>query len=551
MKVQTRKCSEGKPHCHFDRSVPKGREVEKSIIKPTCPDQGRGIFRLACLGEGLRRSRAFGSLEMTSSTLFCRAIRKLLIAGVFGLCLAGLAKADLSAIRVADLTGQIDSIIRHASQQKVHFSIHIVKADSGATVYSHNGKEAMIPASNMKIITTAAALKFLGPDYVYKTKVGLCDNTLVVIGCGDPLLGDKVTDAKYGREYGWIFKDIAEALKRNGVKTIDNIIVDTGVFDDQRVHPHWPKEELNRWYACEVSALNFNCNCVQIGVKNTAGKIAISTEPQTGFVEILNEVIPTSDGSSIAGAYRNQTPNRITIRGKCKDSVEPFPVAIERPAAFFGFLLAENLAAAEITVKGNLIEKTTVNYDNFRLLAEYSTPMADCLARCNKDSLGLAAEALLKTIAANNNPDGKNGSWKEGQELIRQYLLDLGIDASQFYIDDASGLSSQNELSAYTITKVLLSIYNSGNWKLYKDSFAVGGIDGTIGKFFTEENYKGKIFGKTGYIEGVKSFSGVCTTGEGDYLFSILANNANGQTREAINNITKAIIDNADSNDVD
>jgi D-alanyl-D-alanine carboxypeptidase/D-alanyl-D-alanine-endopeptidase (penicillin-binding protein 4) len=469
--------------------------------------------------------------------------KRILTAAVFILCLVGLAKADLSAIRVADLAEKVDSIVSRSSQQKVHFSIHIVKADSGVAVYSHNEREPMIPASNMKIITTAAALKFLGPDYVYKTKVGLCDNTLVVIGSGDPLLGDKVTDAKYGREYGWIFKEIAEVLKRSGVKTINNIIVDTGVFDDQRVHPHWPKEDLNRWYACEVSALNFNCNCVQIGVKNTTGKVTISVEPQTDFVKLVNEVVPISEGIGLAGAYRNREPNKLVIRGKCRDSIEPFPVAIERPATFFGFLLAENLTGVGISVKGNLIEKTTGTYSNFRPLVEFCTSLTDCLARCNKDSLGLAAEALLKTIAANNNPDKKNGSWNKGQQLIGQYLLDLGIDASQFYIDDASGLSTQNELSAYAITKVLLSIYNSENWKLYKDSFAVGGIDGTIGKFFTEQKYKGKIFGKTGYIGGVKSFSGVCDTIDADYIFSILANSANGQTREAINNIAKAIYD--------
>jgi D-alanyl-D-alanine carboxypeptidase/D-alanyl-D-alanine-endopeptidase (penicillin-binding protein 4) len=478
---------------------------------------------------------------MTIIKIVCKIkIRKLLITAVFILCLVGLAKADLEE--------QVDSIVSRSSQQKVHFSIHIVKADSGATVYSHNEREPMIPASNMKIITTAAALKYLGPDYVYKTKVGLCDNTLVVIGSGDPLLSDKVTDAKYGREYGWIFKEIAEAVKRSGVKTINNIIVDTGAFDDQRVHPHWPKEDLNRWYACEVSALNFNCNCVQIGVKNTAGKVTISVEPQTDFVKLVNEVVPISDGVGTIGAYRNREPNRLIIRGKCKDSVEPFPVAIERPATFFGFLLAENLTGAGISVKGNVIEKTTGTYSNFRPLAEFCTPIADCLARCNKDSLGFAAEALLKTIAANNNPDKKNGSWNRGQQLIGQYLLSLGINASQFYIDDGSGLSTQNELSAYAITKVLLSIYNSENWKLYKDSLAAGGVDGTIGKFFSEQKYKGKIFGKTGYIESVKSFSGVCDTAEGDYIFSILANNANGQTREAINNTAKAIIDVSESN---
>jgi len=528
MKVSIRKRSveNGSPTCwgHFERAVGESRNLLLN----------RFLHFVPVLSA---KAETGTSVEMTVG-LFYGVIKKLLFAAVLGFCLVGLAKADL--------TGQIDSIISRSSQQKVHFSVHIIKADSGATVYSHNEREPMIPASNMKIITTAAALKYLGPGYVYKTKVGLSDNTLVVIGSGDPLLGDRVTDAKYGREYGWIFKDIAEALKRSGVKTISNIIVDTGAFDDQRVHPNWPKEDLNRWYACEVSALNFNCNCVQISAKNIAGKAVISIEPQTDFVKLVNEVVLISDGISTIGAYRNRQPNRLIVRGKCKDQVEPFPVAIERPATFFGFLLAENLAGAGINVKGNLIEKTTGNYGNFRLLAEFSTPIADCLARCNKDSLGLAAEALLKTIAANTNPERKNGSWKMGQELVRRYLLDLDIDASQFYIDDGSGLSRQNELSAHAIAKVLLNIYNSKNWKLYKDSLAVGGIDGTIGKFFTEQNYKGKIFGKTGYIEGVKSFSGVCSTIDADYIFSILTNNANGQTREAINDIAKAIYDSAE-----
>ncbi|MBA7611533.1 D-alanyl-D-alanine carboxypeptidase [subsurface metagenome] len=461
-------------------------------------------------------------------------MKKLLFASVFTLCLGSFAKADLAK--------RIDGIVSQSSQQKVQFSIHIVKADSGSMVYSHNARELMIPASNMKIIVTAAALKYLGPDYEYKTKVGLWGDTLVVIGSGDPLLGDEETDAKYGRERGWIFKDIAAVLKRNGIETIEDIIVDSSVFDDQRVHPSWPNEELNRWYACEVSGLNFNDNCIAITVEKNRGKVAIFIEPQTSFIKLINKVVPISKGSSAVGAYRNREPNKLTVRGKCKDKAGPFDVAIERPAAFFGFLLAENLAKEGINTKGQLIEKTLDDYSNFRLLAEYTTPIADCLARCNKSSLGLAAEALLKTIAATNNPDGKNGSWDRGRELIREYLLALGIDKSQFYIDDASGLSRQNELSAYAITTVLLNTYRSGNWQLYRDSLAVGGVDGTIARYFKEQKYKGKILGKTGYISGVKSFSGLCSTEEGDYIFSILANKANDKTRKAINDIAKAII---------
>ena len=180
-----------------------------------------------------------------------------------------------------------------------------------------------------------------------------------------------------------------------------------------------------------------------------------------------------------------------------------------------------------------------------KLLSQYSTLLTDCLARCNKNSLGLAAESLLKTIAANSNPDGKHGSWDRGRGLVSEFLLELGIGESQFYIDDASGLSRKNELSSYAITKVLLDVYHSDNWNIYKDSLAVGGEDGTIAKYFKEQKYKGKIIGKTGYINSVKSFSGVCSTEQGEYIFSILTNNTNGTTRGVINDIAEAIVDDA------
>jgi D-alanyl-D-alanine carboxypeptidase/D-alanyl-D-alanine-endopeptidase (penicillin-binding protein 4) len=470
-------------------------------------------------------------------------IKKLLILAGFALCLSSFARADLA--------GQIDGIIRESIQKRVHFSIHIIEAGSGRTVYEHDARELMIPASNMKIITSAAALNYLGPDYVYKTKVGLSGNALVVIGSGDPLFGDEKNDAKYGREPGWIFDEIANALKSKGIGTIEGIIVDSSVFDNEPVHPSWPAEDLNRWYACEVSGLNFNDNCIKISAKNIDGKVAVFIEPQTSFVSLINKVTPISSGSGAVGTYRNSYPNRLTVFGKCKDEVGPFDVAIERPAAYFGFLLYENLAEANIDAKGELVEKTMEEGSSFVPLIEFSTPLTDCLARCNKNSLGLAAEAMLKTIAAMSNPDKKNGSWEKGRELISKYLLGLGIDKSQFYIDDGSGLSRQNELTAYAITEVLSDVYKNRNWHLYRDSLAVGGVDGTIEGYFKEEKYKGKILGKTGYINSVKSFSGLCVTGQGDYIFSILANNTNGQTRTVINNIAQAIIDEVESQIVD
>jgi D-alanyl-D-alanine carboxypeptidase/D-alanyl-D-alanine-endopeptidase (penicillin-binding protein 4) len=477
-------------------------------------------------------------------------IRKLLAAAVFSIslilvkcCVAVPATAKQNE---AGLTERIDGIINQSSQKDVQYAIVIAKADSGEVVYSHNAKEAMVPASNMKVIVTAAALKYLGPDYEFKTKVGLCGDTLVVTGSGDPLLGDKVTDAKYLREPGWIFKDITAALKQNNKTIIKDIIVDSSIFDKERVHPNWSKKELNRWYACEVSGLNFNDNCIAVTVKNIGGKVTVDIEPETSFIKITNEVVPITEGKSAksaVGAYRSQEPNKISIKGKCEKQEGPFDVAIENPAEFFGFLLQENLAGAGIKVDGQILEKQEPGDCNFKGLTEYRTTITDCLARCNKNSLGLAAEALLKTIAAKAAPDGKNGSWAKGRELISGYMLELGIEKEEFYIDDGSGLSRENKISANAITKVLLDVYKGKNWEVYRNSLATGGVEGTIGKYFKEEKYKGKVFGKTGYIAGVTSFSGICSGKGGEYIFSILANKTKGGTREAINDIAKAIID--------
>ncbi|MHC4737560.1 MAG: D-alanyl-D-alanine carboxypeptidase [Planctomycetota bacterium] len=185
--------------------------------------------------------------------------KKILAAFVLGICLVNPAGADLAE--------RINACLSQSLKKKVRFSIHIVKADSDKTVYRHNSYTALVPASNMKIIITAASLKYLGPNFEYKTRVGRSGDTLIIIGSGDPLLGDKVTDAKYSREKNWIFEDIATLLKRNGVTHINDIIVDTSIFDDERVHPGWPVEQLNFWYACEVSGLNFNDNCIDVTTK--------------------------------------------------------------------------------------------------------------------------------------------------------------------------------------------------------------------------------------------------------------------------------------------
>ncbi len=465
-------------------------------------------------------------------------VKKLLVVCLLSAFLCGQATAGL-AERIAKIVGKA---------KPREYAVHVVEPESGTVVYDHNADAPMMPASNMKLITTAAALKYLGPLFEYETRIMLCDDALVVVGSGDPLLGDRITDTRYGRPNGWIFANIVATLKDRGIEEINDIVIDTTVFDDERVHPNWPESDLNRWYACEVCGLNYNDNCIQVTVDNNDGEIGISTEPETLFVEIINEVKAVSSGQSAVGAYRNRRPNRITIRGKCRDRQGPFDVAIEKPAALFGFLLAERLAQAEIAVRGQLVEGAFNSDGPYTEIAEYTTPLVDCLHRANKDSLGLAAEALLKTIAARANPDNKYGGWERGRELVGRYLCDLGIAREEFNIDDGCGLSRQNRLSCRAITTVLLDVYRGGNWELYRTSLAVGGEDGTVGRYFKEPEYRANILGKTGYISGVRSFSGVCLTDSGPYLFSAISNSSS-LSRDTINQIAAAIMDEYADND--
>jgi len=458
--------------------------------------------------------------------------RCMIVAGLT-LVFCGLASAALT-----------ERIHKVADPQKFsEYSINIVEPGSGAVIYSHNAHKPLIPASNMKLVSTAAALKYLGPGFEYKTRVGLSNGTIVVIGSGDPILGDKDTDAKYGRPSGWAFEKITQALRERGVTEVNDIIVDTTVFDDERVHPSWKPAELNRAYAAEVCGLNYNLNCIELTGANLGGSVALQVEPRTSFVQMTNQVKAVSTGGRGIGSYRTTQPNRIVVFGEVRTKEGPVKVAIEKPAGFFGFLLAEHLARSGITARGKLIERAFSESEGFTPLVELVTPLKDVVNRANTDSLNLAAEALLKTIAAQGNPDGRNGSWAGGRQMIARYLTNLGIPAQEFSIDDGCGLSRENRLTTHLISRLLLDQYRGGNWELFKVSLAVGGEEGTIDRYFNEPRYRGKIHGKTGYISGVRAFSGVCLTDRGPYLFSILSNGPKSLTRDAINGVAMAIID--------
>ncbi len=438
----------------------------------------------------------------------------------------------------AELASSIDSVISAKQNGGAEFTVKIVRLSDGRTLYSRNADKPMIPASNMKLIVSAAAVDLLGTDYKYITRIGLLEDALAVIGSGDPLLADPESPDNHAD----LIEKVISALKSKSVTEMKDIVLDSTLFDDQLVHPNWPAADINRPHACEVCGINFNANCVKINTANRSGRVRVYLEPYTQYVSIVNKIRPTSKGSSAVGAYRNGHPNTLVLKGRCRKEAS-FYTAIERPAAFLGFVLVEKMTAAGIKVTGRIIEKHIPNKESTDVMLRLETPIESVLKRCNKDSFGLAADSLLKTIAAENIAGKTNGSWAIGAKILTRWLTLTGLDDSEFVIDDGRGLSRQNRLSANVLTTVLVKMLNSENGEFFRQTLAVGGVDGTVSRYFRESKYKGRVFGKTGYISGVRSFSGVCRTGRGDIVFSILTHGGNSKVRKSINKIVETLID--------
>jgi D-alanyl-D-alanine carboxypeptidase/D-alanyl-D-alanine-endopeptidase (penicillin-binding protein 4) len=275
-------------------------------------------------------------------------------------------------------------------------------------------------------------------------------------------------------------------------------------------------DQLNQWYACEVSGLNFYDNCVHIDTTRKGNRAVLTMTPANSYIHLVNQLKLISKGSSAVGAYRNSTPNKLLVKGKLNPG---------------------------ISVKGKLLQKYAKQDSGIRYLLIFKTPIADVLKRCNTDSLGLAAECLVKTISAENTQGRINGEWEHGLKLISRYLDSLNVSQEQYILDDGSGLSRKNRLTTTALVAVLRDMCRSENSDVFTSSLAVGGESGTINKYFHQAPYKGNIIGKTGYISGVRSFSGICKTPKGDIIFSILTENGNGYTRRCINDIAQAIYD--------
>ena len=433
----------------------------------------------------------------------------------------------------ADVTDSIEGVLRDPYFKKVQVGIKIVKLGEKAPatpVYEKDAVRPLIPASNLKLITTAAALDKLGPQFVFRTRLLQKADTLAFVGDGDPSLGDAEVLEGTGWKSTTLFEKWAEGVAARGVKSAAKLVYDDGIFDSRYVHPNWPEDQIHKRYVAGVGGLNFNANCLDFYLRpKGAGQVVDYTvDPLTSYAPVANSCV----GGSRSAVWLSRLPssNKIELRGQADAAnAKPISVTVEDPSLFTSTVLRDVLKKGGIDVGGEVTRDATVRaaVNDWQELAVYETPLAQVLARANKDSMNLYAEALCKRVgaAAAQSATPGVGSWATGTAAVGDFLRSVGVDAAQFSLDDGCGLSRKNVVSPAAIVAVLQHEFYAPHRDVYLTSLSVAGVDGTLKDRFDTSTLRERVIGKSGYISGVSGLSGFVKAKDGStYAFSILFN---------------------------
>jgi D-alanyl-D-alanine carboxypeptidase/D-alanyl-D-alanine-endopeptidase (penicillin-binding protein 4) len=453
--------------------------------------------------------------------------------------LAAWALAAVQTLAGTSLDDRIDTLVTRAQLGSTVVGIAAIDVRTGELLAEYHPDRAMIPASNMKLLTSGAALRTLGPEFAFRTRLLLdtSDGTsrLILEGDGDPSLGDPEILAASEPAMGPadLLERMAQAAVTRGLQSLGEVIVDDRVFDRTFVHASWPTDQLNRWYCAEVGGVNFHTNVLTLFPRPTSkdSQPSVEVEPPARWVEITNRARTVSEGRNTAWVARPRPANEFTLYGDVRTRTQ-IDVSIHNPPAFTGSLLAA--AAARLGVRTPdapppqivRLAESGERFDRATPVAVVTTPIADVLRRCNADSQNLYAECLLKRTG--RHVTGEPGSWENGSAVLRMMIGELvGTDAATTtVIADGSGMSRDNRVSPETLATWLRELYRDDRLRdTFLASMPTTG-EGTLSNRFREVRLGHEVRAKSGYLSGVYSLSGYVIDPAADraVAFSVLLN---------------------------
>ena len=461
------------------------------------------------------------------------ALKRKLYAAAGLVLLAACASAPVRSNPGAEraVAADLDHIFGASLTDHALWGVEVKSLDTGRIWYARNARTLMMPASNMKIVTLAAAVRTLGWDHRFKTSIeaigpiedGTLRGNLFVRGSGDPSL-----NTRNNRGAAFI-DDVAAALKSAGITSITGAVVaDDDAFDDTGLGQGWSWDYLQDDYAAPSGALEFNENIAKLvltpGSPGDAASVTLS--PGAGY-QLANHATTGEAGSTTRiDIGRRASEAVLDITGSIPSGASPVSrdVAVVNPTVYFAQSLRNGLVERGIGVNGGGVDlddvRTAIEPGTRRVLFEaQSPPLSEIATVMMKVSQNLYAETLLKAVGAATSG---SGTAEAGRDAAREIFAGWNVPGT--YVQaDGSGLSRYDYVTAEMLVAILEHFHAD---QAFIATLPIAGKDGTVSTRMRATRAEANAVAKTGSISNVRALSGYVKTRDGETLaFSVLANN--------------------------
>jgi len=419
-----------------------------------------------------------------------------------------------------------------ASTRSGRWGVMVVSLTRGDTLFGHNADAMLLPASTMKLYTSAIALERFGPAHQFRTEVlrdgavlvdGTVQGNLILKGAGDPSLAPRFAAWTQGVRP---MDALAEQVVRAGITRVKgDIIGDASAFETQRVPDGWRTRYLQASYAARVSALSFNENLAHITVRPSArGAVVAFGQALSGLsLKSTVTVRPNTAGASVR-VWQDTLTQSFRVSGwiGARSRTRTYQVVVEQPERFVAAAFRAALEARGIQVDG-VVRDGEAPSSAQRVTTWSSPPLAQLVATMNGESNNHFAELLFRNAARS---DSAIGSAQVANQSLTTFLSDrVGAAKGAVYAADGSGLSTLDRVTPRSMVQ-LLGYGISAPWgQVLQQSLPVAGRTETLRGRMRGTAAQGNLRAKTGTTNEVTSLGGYVTARNGEELaFSFLYN---------------------------